>query len=126
MISVAKPPTTQSSLFLTLSKAPQGSDILEKLENATECPPVVSVRSDVNDMRFVTFETETDCKNALMKIRNVKYDGKKLSARLKTASAKPVYTASSWAVAPVAVVPRVLPITVSPLWTAMRSSGVVL
>ena len=34
------------------SKAATGSDILEKLENAVGGPPVVSVRSDVNDMRF--------------------------------------------------------------------------
>ncbi len=74
------------------SKAGAGSDILGKLENAVECPPVVSVRSDVNNMWFVAFETEAACKEALLNIRNVKYEGKKLSARLKTASTKPVYT----------------------------------
>ena len=58
------------------------------------CPTPASVRADMNDTWFVTFASESDCKDALVAITTQKreFAGKRVSARLKTTSAKPIYT----------------------------------
>ena len=58
------------------------------------CPTPVSVRAEMNDTWFVTFASEVDSKDALLALTSQKRDcgGKRVSARLKTTSAKPLYT----------------------------------
>jgi len=66
------------------------------------CPTPVSVRAEMNDTWFVMFATEADCKDALLAVNLQKRElaGKKVQARLKTTSAKPIYTVPSVAVLP--------------------------
>ena len=56
------------------------------------CPPVASLRADDLNCWFITFLSEVDCKTALMCLRNVQFEGKRLSVRLKTTANKPIYT----------------------------------
>jgi len=66
------------------------------------CPAPVSVRAEMNDTWFVVFASEADCKEALLVVNLQKRElaGKKVQARLKTTSAKPIYTGPSAAVLP--------------------------
>ncbi|KAJ1628962.1 hypothetical protein T492DRAFT_134326 [Pavlovales sp. CCMP2436] len=48
------------------------------------CPKPESVKSDINDTWFVAFDTEEDCMEAHMSIRNRTLKGKPLKARVKS------------------------------------------
>ncbi len=58
------------------------------------CATPVTVRAEMNDTWFVTFATEGLCKDALFALTSQRreFNGKRISARLKTTSAKPIYT----------------------------------
>jgi hypothetical protein len=48
------------------------------------CPPVISIRPEVGDCWFVTFNTEEDALKALDFVRNQKFKGNVIKARIKT------------------------------------------
>ncbi len=54
--------------------------------NGTPCPSAQSVRADMNDTWFVSFASEESAKLALQAIRDCKYNGHPVRARLKTES----------------------------------------
>jgi len=51
------------------------------------CPLPITVRSDMNDTWFVTFQTEAEARIALQAINGCVYENVKIKARLKTESA---------------------------------------
>lgn len=60
-----------------------------------ECPKPLSARPDMNDTWFVVFSSAADAKEAcgaLVSQKGRVLDGKRVSARIKTTSSKPIYT----------------------------------
>jgi hypothetical protein len=55
------------------------------------CPAVKSVRSDISDNWFVTFSSEAHAQAALVVIKNRKFNGNIIKARLKTETANKSY-----------------------------------
>jgi hypothetical protein len=80
--------STSSSSGAATSKSPgaAGKGNNEKGSDADACPAVVSVKPDMNDTWFVTFASEADARKALEFIRNRKFRGATVKARLKTES----------------------------------------
>lgn len=90
----------RSRNVLILRDIPQNTpreEILKIFEGDAECSKPISVKSDIGDTWFVTFETEQDCMDTAMHVNlsGKQLGGKNISCRVKSTTSARFFTPSN-------------------------------
>jgi len=84
-----KPASLNQRTTLILRNIPSdaATDAVEKLLGTLKLPKIVSLRAEIGDNWFATFETEDATKNALELVKGLKWQEKRISAAIKSENA---------------------------------------